>query len=160
MFLPLGRFFILVRVLVFLANRDKKYIYPKGIFSTGKFTFWRGKNLLRVEKCNSWVNARHFSSFGMTKKSFVLWQGHFGLRPVFGIFLAFRRPSAFFRPKKSQKRASGQNDLAAAQNFFLSFLMMILSCISPWNITFLSYCKKLWKIIINNAQILTCASAQ
>jgi len=31
--------FILARVLVFLANRDKKYIYPKGIFRTGKFTF-------------------------------------------------------------------------------------------------------------------------
>ena len=34
-------------------------------------------------------------------------------------FLAFRRPSAFFRPKKSQKQASGQNDLAAAQFFFV-----------------------------------------
>ena len=38
-FLPLARFFILARVLVFLANRDKKYIDPKGIFRTGKFTF-------------------------------------------------------------------------------------------------------------------------
>jgi len=37
------------------------------------------------------------------KKNFVLQQGHF---------------SAFFRPKKSQKRAEGQNDLAKAQNFF------------------------------------------
>ena len=135
-FLPLARFFILARVLVFLANRDKKYIYPKGIFRTGKFTFWRGKNLLRVEKCNSWVNARHFSSFGMTKKKFCALARSFWPSACFWDFLAFRRPSTFFRPKKSPKQAKGHNDLAEAQNFFLSFLMMILSCISPWNITF------------------------
>ena len=65
-----------------------------------------------MEKCTT------ISSWGRTKKKFVLRQGHFGLRPVFGIFLAWRRPKAFWRPKKSQKRAEGQNDLAKAQNFF------------------------------------------
>ena len=50
----------------------------------------------------------------------------FGLRAVFGIFLAWRRPKAFWRPKKSQKRAEGQKILAKAQNnFFLSFRMVI-----------------------------------
>ena len=38
-FSTLSAFFILAHILVFLANRDKKYIYPKGIFRTGKFTF-------------------------------------------------------------------------------------------------------------------------
>ena len=65
-----------------------------------------------MEKCTT------ISSWGRTKKNFVLRQGHFGLRPVFGIFLAWRRPKAFWRPKKYQKRAEGQNDLAKAQNFF------------------------------------------
>ena len=37
------------------------------------------------------------------KNAFCFSQACFGLRPVFGIFLAFRRPSAFFRPKNSQK---------------------------------------------------------
>ena len=108
-FLPLARFFILARVLVFLASRDKKYIFPKGIFGTGKFTFWRGKNLLRVEKCNSWVNARHFSSFGMTKKKFCalarsFWPSgcfwdFFGLQKAFGLLQAKKIPKTGLRPK-------------------------------------------------------------
>ena len=33
--------------------------------------------------------------------------------------MAFRRPSAFFRPKKSLKQPSGQNNLAAAKKNFV-----------------------------------------
>ena len=64
-----------------------------------------------MQKCTT------ISSWCRTKK-IVLRQGYFGLRPVFGVFLAWRRPKAFWRPKKYQKRAEGQNDLAKAQNFF------------------------------------------
>ena len=39
------------------------------------------------------------------KNFFLLQLGCFDLRAVFGNFLAFRRPSAFFRPKNSQKHA-------------------------------------------------------
>ena len=134
LFLPLARFFILARILVFLANRDKKYIYPKGIFSSGKFTFWRGKNLLRVEKCNSWVNARHFSSFGITKKvlcfskvilAFGPFLGFFGLKKAFGLLQA----------KNTHKNGLQAKNMAAAQKMFLSFLMLILSCISTLKYT-------------------------
>jgi len=64
---------------------------------------------LRVPHCNvSWRNARQYHHEEGQKK----------------IFAAVRS----FRPsegqKKSQKRAEGQNDLAKAQNFFLSFQMM------------------------------------
>jgi len=41
--------------------------------------------------CNvSWRNARQYHHEEGQKKNFVLRQGHFGLRPVFGIFLSFR----------------------------------------------------------------------
>ena len=65
------------------------------------------------------------------KSCFVLWPGFFGLRPVFGIFLAFRRPDGLLQAKKIPKTALRPKNLAAAQKNFLSFLMLILSCISP-----------------------------
>ena len=61
------------------------------------------------------------------KNLFCFSQACFGLRAVFGIVLAFRRPSAFFRPKKSLKQPSGQNNLAAAKKVFLFFLMTHMS---------------------------------
>ena len=47
--------------------------------------------------------------FGKVILAFGPFLGFFGLNKVFG----------FFRPKKSQKQASGQNDLAAAHFFVL-----------------------------------------
>ena len=70
------------------------------------------------------------------KNLFCFSQACFGLRAVFGIFLAFRRPSAFFRPKKSLKQPSGQNNLAAAKKVFCSSSWLICRCISPKNIPF------------------------
>ena len=47
-----------------------------------------------------------------------------------------RRPSAFFRPKKSLKQPSGQNNLAAAKKVFFSSSWLICGCISPKNMPF------------------------
>ena len=54
-------------------------------------------------------NAPTYESWGRTKKLFLLQPGCFGLRAVWGIFLAWRRPKAFWRPKKSLKQPEGQN---------------------------------------------------
>ena len=50
-------------------------------------------------------------------------------------FLAFRRPLAFFKPKKSLKPPSGKNNLAAAKRLVLpndsyigAFLLKIYQC--------------------------------
>ena len=78
-------------------------------FWNKEFHFLKGKKLAILKKWHFRVNAWHFSSFGRTKNLFCFSQACFGLRAVFGIFWAFRRPSAFFRPKKSLKQPSGQN---------------------------------------------------
>ena len=44
--------------------------------------------------------------------------------------MAFRRPLAFFRPKKSLKQPSGQNNLAAAKKMFCSSSLFKCRCIS------------------------------
>ena len=117
-FLSITRFLFRARILFFLAWQQKKFFSPIGIFGTRNFTFWRGKSLLYLKKWHFRVNARHFSSFGSTKNLFCFSQACFGLQAVWGIFLAFRRPSAFFRPKNSQKQPSGQNNPAAAKKIF------------------------------------------
>ena len=100
---------------------DLQSIFQK-VFGAGAQYFKKGFSLRLVMRKNK-------------KKLFLLKPGCFGLRAVWGIFLAWRRPKAFWRPKKSPKQPEGQNKLTAAKKFFLFFLMTFLSCISPKNIT-------------------------
>ena len=71
------------------------------------------------------------------QKSFVLRQGHFGLRPVFGIFW----PSEGLRPPSGQKNPKNgpQAKKPGCSTKKLSFIMLIL-CISGWNIPWFYAC--------------------
>ena len=97
-------------------------------FWNKEFHFLKGKKLAILKK-NGILGSMHdiFHHLEEQKNLFCFSQACFGLRAVFGIFLAFRRPSAFFRPKKSLKQPSGQNNLAAAKKVFLFFLMTHMS---------------------------------
>ena len=133
-FLLIGRVFIQAQFFLFLANPNKNSFHPMGNFCTRKLTFSSRKLVLFVKKCHSTFNARHLSPFGMTKKLFcalarIFWPSarfwdFFGLQKAFGLLQAKKIPKTALRPK----------NLAAAQ-FFLSFLMLILSCISTLKYT-------------------------
>ena len=118
----------------FSSERDlfsSLQIQTKFFFSYGKFLhqetyFFKQKTRpIRKKKCHSTFNARHLSPFRMTKKLFcalarIFWPSarfwdFFGLQKAFGLLQAKKIPKTALRPK----------NLAAAQNFFLSFLIRV-----------------------------------
>ena len=62
---------------------------------------------------------------------FCFSQACFGLRAVFGIFLAFRRPSAFFRPKNPSNSPQAKTTWLQQKKFFCSSSWLVCRCISP-----------------------------
>ena len=71
-----------------------------------------------------WTDAWSISIFLLPEARFWVF---FGLQKAFGLLQAKKIPKTGLRPKWPCR----------STKFFLSFLMMILSCISPWNITWI-----------------------
>jgi len=105
-----------------------------GNFCTRKLTFSSRKLVLFVKKCHSTFNARHLSPFGMTKKSFCALARIFWPWTRFWDFFGLQKAFGLLHAKKSQKQPSGQKP-GCSTNMFLSFLMLILSCISTLKYT-------------------------
>ena len=104
----------------FPCSAAQKTFFSYRNFWNKEFHFLKGKKLAILKKSGI-LGSMHdiFHHLEEQKNLFCFSQACFGLRAVFGIFLAFRRPSAFFRPKKSLKQPSGQNNLAAAKKVFV-----------------------------------------
>ena len=79
-------------------------------FWNKEFHFLKGKKLAILKKWHFRVNARHFSSFGRTKKLVLLQPGlfwpsgcfrdFFGLQKAFGLLQAKKIPQTALRPKQ------------------------------------------------------------
>ena len=88
-------------------------------FWNKEFHFLKGKKLAILKK-NGILGSMHdiFHHLEEQKNLFCFSQACFGLRAVFGIFLAFRRPSAFFRPKNPSNSPQAKTTWLQQKKFF------------------------------------------
>ena len=103
------KFFLTIARFLFRAHScfpclaAQKTFFSYRNFWNKEFHFLKGKKLAILKKWHFRVNARHFSSFGRTKKTcFALAR----LVLAFGLFSGFFWPSEGLRPSSGQKNPS------------------------------------------------------
>ena len=106
-----------------------------GNFCTRKLTFSSRKLVLFVKKMPFNVQCKTFITIRNDKKIVLCFSQDF---LAFGPFLGFFWPSEGLRPPSGQKNPKNGPQAkkpGCSTNFFLSFLMLILSCISTLKYT-------------------------